>query len=206
MSGAASVVITSATVGNSEADTIDLVSSSTPLPTVVRAPHLALQTHSEDPDVEFTRNGVPQESPAKLEDNSNSSSVTVEEQSEDEEADRPHPALYARIAALGASLGYLALLIVKGAGLLKELAPKSSLGAFIKAPEKLQKNSLGRDREARTRRARQGIRLCCPTREPLRLIPPQCAEVASSRSDSVEVPALPEKLHYASQATSVDNI
>lgn len=70
------------------------------------------------------------------------------------------PALYAIIAALGASLGYMGLVAVRCIGLLQEFAPKAPLSEYIAAPQK---------RSSMTRKPRQAARLCLPARQPLRL-------------------------------------
>jgi len=87
------------------------------------------------------------------------------------------PALYAVIAAIAASCGYMSLVAVRCVGLLQELSPKKPLSDFTPAPRKsfrgVSPEDAGDGAEAgafpRTRRIRPVTRLCCPTREPLRL-------------------------------------
>jgi hypothetical protein len=103
------------------------------------------------------------------------------------------PALYAVIAAIAASIGYMGLVAVRCIGLLQELAPHKPTSDFIRPPCKPLREDVPADgqaamisrsrKEARreTRRATPAARLCCPTREPLRSAPPsmQIAQVPS---------------------------
>lgn len=73
-----------------------------------------------------------------------------------EEARQP-PAFYAILSALGASLGYIVMMIVRCKGLLDELAPKQPIREFMRSnlecPTRKQK-------ESRRKNGRTGARFC----------------------------------------------
>lgn len=116
------------------------------------------------------------------------------------------PALYAIIAALGASLGYMGLVAVRCIGLLQEFAPKAPLSEYIAAPRK----RFGRDNVASvgtsfsmTRKPRQAARLCLPARQPLRLaardaVAESRGRGASGMDAATAVPPLPGALNAES--------
>jgi len=105
----------------------------------------------------------------------NYSATSVDADSLKQDGKPRQPALYAVIAAMAASIGYMGLVAVRCSGLLHELAPKGPLADFIAAPQQLSRGSgVGGSEDggfSRTRRARPAARLCLPAREPLRLTP-----------------------------------
>lgn len=99
----------------------------------------------------------------------NISMATGHSGSMNEDATPHQPALYAVIAAIVASCGYMGLVAVRCVGLLQEFSPKTPLSDFVAAPRKPSFGNAEATIFSRARRTRPATRLCCPSREVARL-------------------------------------
>lgn len=98
------------------------------------------------------------------------------------------PALYAVVAAIAASCGYMSLVAVRCVGLLQELSPKTPVTDYTAAYRKNAQRRVGTEAGTfpRTRRAPR----FCPTREPPRLSQVPFA-IASDGRDGACTPSMP---------------
>lgn len=118
-----------------------------------QSPSLRPSTSSSPPQV---KRSLPMPT-LKLQDR-NVSLLTAASKFPEENAEtRPQPALYARLSALGASLGFVFMMIMKCKGLLAELAPKAPLSGFVRSH--LDRPTRGSGEHGR-KRARGGARFC----------------------------------------------
>lgn len=180
--GASSVVIASSLSTSPPTTTIAALASTIPAPSVLSISSEAQAAPSDqeatvDADLAVALDSIPTRLRAVGE------PMTPKPAGFEQEADEPpppRPALYAVVAAIGASFGYMGLVLVRCIGLLREFAPKTPLEDFVKAPRKsfraFSSGASGRgDRDGgegeeaaaprRTRRPqRPAPRLCCPTR------------------------------------------
>lgn len=120
------------------------------------SPSLRPSTSSSPPHFTKAKLSLPMPT-LKLQDR-NVSLLTAGSKFPEENAEtRPQPALYARLSALGASLGFVFMMIMKCKGLLAELAPKAPLSGFVRSH--LDRPTRGSGEHGR-KRARGGARFC----------------------------------------------
>jgi hypothetical protein len=126
---------------------------------------------------------------------SNTSVPTPEHDIRKEEARNPRPPTYALLSAIGASIGYIIMIIKRCKGFLDELAPKQQLAEFVLHQLECQRRHQSRHGK------RQGKTRFCSSRAKLDVsISPKSSDFGSKLArEGASVPAPPNPLSLMSE-------